>query len=142
MIKIIKTEKINKEPFVRQNQSKWFGQIHRCIQKNSMMLIHAVWLIVSTWYLDFFWIVLSISALLRLIVLIVAEHQTAGAVDGFAVDFDPQNWYSCCLSSDVWPMRASTVSMVAHNSSPGAKMMWSVRAEQMVSIVNGPDQFL
>lgn len=32
--------------------------------------------------------------------------------------------------------------MVAHNSSPGAKMMWSVLAEQMASIANGPDQFL
>lgn len=82
-----------------------------------------------------------IATVVIVVVLIVAEHQAVAAVDDFVADFDPQNWYSCYLNSDEWLMRASIVLMVAHNSSPGAKMMLSVQAEQMVSIVNGLDQF-
>lgn len=61
-------------------------------KKNSMMLIHAMWLILSTdLILDFFLDRSLDFGVVAIVVLIVAEHQTAGAVDGFAVDFDPQN---------------------------------------------------
>lgn len=61
-----------------------------------------------------------------------------------AVDSDYGNFRrcNCCLCFDGWPMRASFVSTVVWNSSPGAKMMLPVLAAQMVSIVNEPDQFL